>query len=271
MPIAHIGPIRAEVRRTVSRTFPIYSPRFLRNEMPGFPVFGRYPGIPGKNMRLNRFDGYLDGRWIQDHNEAVSLYSWPGLVKGSFPAILWVSMAKQDRILFKFNGQKAIEGILWLSHRDPGHVDVYKIVKAFFFGDLYHLNNYGRPIAGDHYVAMKYGPVPSDTYNLISRDRLTVAEYPEEFFELKNNFVIGKREPNLELLSESDIEALTVGWEKVKDLNFQQVLRLAHDHPAYEKAWNNRRTDSDNINFSDLIEDKAKAEHIREIANTLAI
>lgn len=180
-------------------------------------------------------------------------------------------MPRQDRILFKFNGKKAIEGILWLAYRDSGNVDIYKIVKAFFFADLYHLNKYGRPIAGDHYVAMKYGPVPSDTYNIISRDRLTIGEYPEEFFELKGNVVVGKRAPNLDLLSESDIEALEVGWDKVKSLNFQEVLRLAHDHPAYKKTWEHRRTDSDNINFSDLIEDKTKVDFLRDIANSLAI
>lgn len=180
-------------------------------------------------------------------------------------------MSRREEILFQFNGQKAIEGILWLAQMDPGHVDIYKIVKAFFFGDLFHLNRYGRPISGDHYVAMKYGPVPSETYHLLSRDRLTVAEYPEEFFDLKDNFVVGKRKPNLELFSESDIEALEIGWQTVKDLSFQQVLRLAHDHPAYQKTWENRRTDADNINFSDLIEDKAKAEFIRDIASSLAI
>lgn len=180
-------------------------------------------------------------------------------------------MPRQDRILFKFNGHKAIEGILWLAQKDPGHVDIYKIVKAFFFADLYHLKNYGRPIAGDHYVAMKYGPVPSDTYNLISRDRFTIAEYPEEFFELDGNFVIGKRAPNLDLLSESDLEALEVGWDKVKDLSFKEVLRIADDHPAYRKTWEHRRTDSDNINFSDLLDDKDKAAFLRDIANILAI
>lgn len=180
-------------------------------------------------------------------------------------------MARRDRILFKFNGKKAIEGILWLIQRDPGHVGIYKVVKAFFFGDLYHLNKYGRPIAGDHYVAMQYGPVPSDTYNLIRRDAFTVAQYPEVFFEQKNNNLIGKRAPNLDLLSESDLEALEYGWNKVKDLTFDQVLKLAHDHPAYMKTWDNRTTDADNINFTDLIEDKEKAAHIREIASSLAI
>lgn len=180
-------------------------------------------------------------------------------------------MPRQDRILFKFNGKKAIEGILWLSQRRPGKVDIYKIVKAFFFGDLYHLNTYGRPIAGDHYVAMKYGPVPSETYNIIRRDSLTIGEYPEEFFELRGKIVVGKREPNLDLLSESDIEALQVGWDKVKDLSFEDVLALAHDHPAYKKTWDHRRTDSDNINFSDLIEDKEKAAHLRDIAQHVAI
>lgn len=173
--------------------------------------------------------------------------------------------------MFNFNPQKAVEAILWIANQRPGTVGVYQIVKTFFFGDLHHLNKYGRPIAGDFYCAMPYGPTPSGALNVLNGDAMTCAELGDLPFKKNGHNIIPARAANLDYLSESDIEALLVGWNKVKDLDFPAIRNLAHDHPAYKKTWDKRSSAADIINFSDLIEDPEKTKAIRELAPFIKI
>jgi hypothetical protein len=49
-------------------------------------------------------------------------------------------------------------------------VDFHTVLKVLFFADVNHLNNYGRPIVGDDYVALPHGPVPQTTYDILKAD-----------------------------------------------------------------------------------------------------
>jgi hypothetical protein len=42
-----------------------------------------------------------------------------------------------------------------------------KALKLIFLADRYHLCRYGRLITNDSYVAMKHGPVPSATRDIV--------------------------------------------------------------------------------------------------------
>lgn len=179
---------------------------------------------------------------------------------------------KNERVRYTFNPQKALEAILWIAQQRPGKVDLYHTVKAFFFGDLHHLNSYGRPIAGDFYCAMQHGPTPSGTYDLLKGDRLACAGLGEMPFKKdEHDIIIPLREPNLDYLSESDIEALSKGWEVVKDKSFIELKVLADSHPAYKKTWENKETGADVINFSDLIANQDQVAALKEIASFIKI
>ena len=64
---------------------------------------------------------------------------------------------------------KALETIVWLANARAG-IDVYHVIKCAFFADKYHLNKYGRPIAGDNYIADTYGPLGRSVYRILNRD-----------------------------------------------------------------------------------------------------
>jgi len=170
------------------------------------------------------------------------------------------------RISFRFNVKKAIEVILWLASRKQDGVDVFHIVKAIFYSDVYHLNNYGRVIFGDTYAAMKYGPIPSKTYDILNNDLLTMSclGLTEVPFERNNIIIKALRNPNMEEFSESDIEALQYGWDEVKDKSFKQISDSLHEHDAYKKKWDSseRTVNSIPIDFEDLIVDKEIKEEL---------
>lgn len=70
---------------------------------------------------------------------------------------------------YKISYNKAIEAIVWLSNKQPG-IDIYHVVKIIFFADKLHLNKYARPLIGDTYIKMQYGPVPSAIKDLITKN-----------------------------------------------------------------------------------------------------
>lgn len=48
-----------------------------------------------------------------------------------------------------------------------GKAQFHELFKILYFADQEHIKIYGRPITGDKYIAMKYGPVPSFLYDIL--------------------------------------------------------------------------------------------------------
>lgn len=164
-------------------------------------------------------------------------------------------MKKHLNIQFTVNGKKAIEATLYvLTKRKKNGENVYNVLKALFEADKHHLNLHGRPVTGDTYIKMEYGTVPSAIKNIIDKDFITLAglnidEPP--FKKGENHLVVPEREPDLDYLSESDIESLDVGIKKYLHLSFAQVRELNHQ----EKSWVESEMNS-SIDFSLMIENE---------------
>ncbi|MGH7486262.1 MAG: Panacea domain-containing protein, partial [bacterium] len=118
-------------------------------------------------------------------------------------------------ITFRFDPEKAINTLAFFSrHGIPG-LDQMKIAKLVFLADRVHLLRYGRTITGDTYVCMEHGPVPSATRDLVNA-RLAEdpdAEPMQQYFDVRQvrqyPELVAKRDPDLEVFSDSDIEVLT--------------------------------------------------------------
>lgn len=177
-------------------------------------------------------------------------------------------------IKFKPNEKKTLEVVLFLAHAKPG-MDIYRILKVLFLADKWHLNSYGRPIAGEQYVAMKYGPVPETAYKILRRQdqirrRLGLTEFPfvvEKNVERKEVNVRAAREPNLESLSKSDIRALTEALDRYGGMGFNALKAVTHQHPAFLRAWRGRGDkQSCPMRYEDFLEgSNASPEAIEEI------
>jgi uncharacterized phage-associated protein len=141
-------------------------------------------------------------------------------------------------IKFRTNVAKALEVILWFAAKRPG-IDFHAILKLLFFADKRHLNTWGRPIVGDRYCALPYGPVAQTTYDLLKRDPLAmeVLQVEDLPFEVQNRYRVRPlRTPDFTKFSESDIEVLEEIWAQYGQLNFNELTRASHDDPAYKKA-----------------------------------
>ncbi len=147
---------------------------------------------------------------------------------------------------------KALECILWLANAQPD-IDIYHIVKAVYFAEVEHLNQWGRPIVGDEYRADTYGPLGRTIYGLLRND-------PLEQLALGSNgplpFIIGPRwtvragrDANEAVLSESDVEALRHGLDHVREMSFDALVEETHGHLAYRRAAGAR------MRYEDLLDE----------------
>ncbi len=87
---------------------------------------------------------------------------------------------------------------------------------------------------------MKYGPVPTNTYDLLKE-----APPGGEFgFRAENGRrIVPLRPPELGELSDSDIECLDVAIALYGNTPFWKKTQDSHDK-AWEEAWNNRGSSS---------------------------
>jgi uncharacterized phage-associated protein len=160
-------------------------------------------------------------------------------------------------IKFNFDENKALSAILYVAKKlvdtkdKRCTPDFHKIFKILYLADLKHLADYGRPIVGDHYIAMKDGPVPSKIYDILKivrGDSIWVDErdYNALLSVKKGHFVYPKSSPKMDEFSESNLECINESIEENKYLNFNQLKKKTHD-AAYEKA-----TKDDKISYLEM-------------------
>lgn len=142
------------------------------------------------------------------------------------------------RLTFNFDVDKFVNAAAYLVERCP-EVTKMKLFKLLYYADKEHLLTYGRPIIGDRYIKMEWGPVPSRGYNIVKHDDRASSEESELFdgyigVQGKDLFV--KTTPNLDYLSESDIEALDATIQRYGRLTACQLSNLSHREAAWSKA-----------------------------------
>ena len=162
-------------------------------------------------------------------------------------------------LCFAYDGAKGLEAIVYLASKWPD-IDAFHASKAMFFAEEEHLNRYGRPITGDTLIAMPYGPVPGAMRKTIIGDTGMAGNEEEidaaiERTGSKHRNIRAKRTPNLDLLSDSDIECLDRGLARLRDANgrvrkFDDISAETHRMKCYRSAVPNGI-----IDYRDMIQD----------------
>lgn len=132
-------------------------------------------------------------------------------------------------IKFKFNEQKTIEAIIYLASRIRKPTKL-SICKLLYFADKTSLEEYGRFITGDNYVAMEYGPVPSNAFDLIN------GAGNNDDFQVDNKDIVPLRQADEDEFSRSDIEVLDRIISEYGNKPAWELSRISHDE-AYDNAW----------------------------------
>jgi uncharacterized phage-associated protein len=150
-----------------------------------------------------------------------------------------------------FSADKALESVLYIASK-LDKPTVHEVLKIRYFADKLHLSEYGFMASGDDYVAMKFGPVATTTYNMLKAARGDQSGWIHpRLYELINgvlevsrgsNLVKHLRDPNLDLLSPADVSSLDQALSSYGNMPFTQRTDLSHDS-AWQAAWNTATED----------------------------
>jgi hypothetical protein len=154
-------------------------------------------------------------------------------------------------IRFKFAPEKALAAIHWMISQKHG-VDLHTVLKACYFADKAHLNKHHRPVFGGSYKAMRFGPVPLEIYEMTKGEIYWLAElgidrYPWRLDGYRLSLT-ANNDPDLSVLSVTDIEALESGFKRSRNMSFTARTAATHG-PDWQAA------EMDLMRYEDMIED----------------
>src|SRR5262249_13738816 len=113
-----------------------------------------------------------------------------------------------------------------------------RLLKLLYLADRNSLLRYNKPITGDRYVAMKYGPVLSTVFELLKAD--VPAEGVESAGPWQTTmatagyYVRLVGEPDVTPLSEAEIELLKEAWQVCQKLDDWKLSRWTHEFPEWK-------------------------------------
>jgi uncharacterized phage-associated protein len=176
-------------------------------------------------------------------------------------------------IRFKFSEEKALEALCWIARKWPGITPFY-VAKVMFYAEKRHLNTYGRPIIADTFIAMKNGPVPSTIRDFIQGNYMfsPIAREIHAAINVdrrKHHYgeVHASREPDLGMLSASDIECLDEALNYCRPNGRPLSFAVLSNGTHLDRAWLNASLNQA-MDYADFIdEDNPHRDEIVEMAH----
>ncbi len=162
-------------------------------------------------------------------------------------------------IKFCFAPKKCLQAVQWMLVTANESLDFHTILKTAYFADKRRLNEHRRPIFGDAYRAMNYGPVPVEIYEMLKCEpyylpELELDEYPWERKGYRVSLTDSGRLDeilNPTDLSKNDMNILAEEFERSRGMSFNQ--RTAETHRMdWVKGF--RRLDN-RMAYEDMIAD----------------
>lgn len=157
-----------------------------------------------------------------------------------------------DTLQYRFDEEKFINALAFFAHRGVADLTKLKAAKLLYFTDKFHLTRFGRPVIGDRYYCLKYGPLPSAADNYMDEAELSARTGEKQFDALFDRYLTvdaappyplykAKHSPDLDVFSESDLEALENTLQQYGRYSAWELVDLTHDELPF-KLSNKKRT-----------------------------
>jgi uncharacterized phage-associated protein len=155
-------------------------------------------------------------------------------------------------IRFRFDPEKFVACLTFFSSKAK-NMDKLKAAKLLYYVDKYHLVRYGRPILGDVYYRLDFGPVPSMALDIMNEaiHPYPLRKIPQTNLELLRKYLRVDRgtkrhpvfelkaHPDMEVLSESEKEALEETVKEYGRYSGPQLIDLTHGEATWKKTRQN--------------------------------
>ena len=165
-------------------------------------------------------------------------------------------------VSFSFSHRKTTQCLNSFARRAGVELNKMKALKLLYFADRYHLRRYGRPISGDKYFAMPFGPVASGAKDLAEMDVYLSDDersYAGQFITPVDSYSyrsIAEIDDNV--LSQSDREALGWAWTSFGHLNQFELADLTHEYPewkVHQATLDSKRASRVQMHYRDFLDD----------------
>jgi len=181
-----------------------------------------------------------------------------------------IMLGAVPRIRFKFSPSKARAAIIWIL-RQTNRADLHLVLKTCYFADKEHLNNYGRPIFGATYRAMKYGPVPEEIYEMLKGEFIWLPELNVDHYPWKlNGYYVSLTEAvdeNFDVMSDTDMDCLGRALIKSSEMTFNERTAATHG-PDWQAA------ELGTMRYEDMIDEDKRERlipYLRETAQNMRL
>ena len=121
--------------------------------------------------------------------------------------------------------------------------DVYGIVKTAFYAQQIHLAKSGSPLFNDEICALPFGPVPSSMYDILKMargDEREMSFHEKDGLREVSDSIGCKEDPDMDFLSESDIQSLEEAIARVSKMSFDDIYSDTHGI-EWERAFNSKK------------------------------
>jgi type I restriction enzyme S subunit len=136
--------------------------------------------------------------------------------------------------LCRLEADKGLEALIYVSKRLPRH-DMYKSLKALYFGDKHHLEQHGTLIYGETYSALQHGPVPQAAYDLTkalegdASSDLFADDTLRATLRRVGNQLIPTRDADFSKLGAAERQSLDWAIRYCGSMSFEQTKTASHD------------------------------------------
>ena len=146
-------------------------------------------------------------------------------------------------------------------------VDKLKLMKLLYISDREHFLRSGRPITGDSQYAMPFGPVPSNSLNLLNGD---FDLDPFAHFHLEDRKVSMHTPTGYTRLEDSDRQILDEVIQEHGAKHTFTLKRETHEFPEYKEAYPHGSWTSSVITYEVILKhhhrgDESKFRHGRPV------
>lgn len=142
---------------------------------------------------------------------------------------------------FAFSHRKATQALNFFARKSStGAMNKMKALKLVYFADRYHLRRFGRPVVGDEYLAMNYGPVASGTKDIAEMSSFLGEEertYAQQFLSPHDGCYeySSIMDVDPKVFSASDREALSWAWDTFGSKDQYKLAEVTHAYPEWTK------------------------------------
>lgn len=136
---------------------------------------------------------------------------------------------------------QAVDYIIKKLNPDSLSLDKITILKMLFFAERYSIRKFAQTITGDRFVAMKFGPVASSTYDILKfKDYANGIEYAREALESDGSINVHSKSiflvrDDYDALSDTDLEALNFAIDTFGVYSPLKLSNITHRYREWAK------------------------------------